>query len=162
MDNYIVNKITKFYLGGNIQQTTQKEIILDKLTLNDSVEIKLFFNKNEDEITITSNNNNYQTYISAVYQFQGQGIPTEFIAEENIEHDYYTKQETNELLDKKQDKLIAGENIKIDEKTNTISANGESLWEIDPNRQNIIQPKEKRIITSNNTRIVDIADPTQP
>ncbi|MBP1528855.1 MAG: hypothetical protein H9Q65_06415, partial [Spiroplasma ixodetis] len=50
--------------------------------------------------------------------------PTEFIAEENTERDYYTKLETNNLLDKKQDKLTAGENIKIDEKTNTISATG--------------------------------------
>ncbi|WP_425382281.1 hypothetical protein [Spiroplasma endosymbiont of Melieria omissa] len=50
------------------------------------------------------------------------------------------------LLDKKQDKLIAGENIKIDE-NNKISATGgssESLWEIDINSPNIIQPKEKR------------------
>ncbi|WP_458258146.1 hypothetical protein [Spiroplasma endosymbiont of Dactylopius coccus] len=49
--------------------------------------------------------------------------------------------------------------------SNTISAtggSGESLWLIDPNSPNIIQPKEKRIITSNNTRIVYIADPTQP
>lgn len=79
--------------------------------------------------------------------------------------DATTKVYVDNLLDKKQDKLIAGENIKIDEKTNTISANGgsgESLWEIDPNSPTIIQPKEKRIITSNNTRIVDIADPTQP
>ncbi|WP_342254560.1 hypothetical protein [Spiroplasma endosymbiont of Zeiraphera isertana] len=79
--------------------------------------------------------------------------------------DATTKVYVDNLLDKKQNKLIAGENIKIDEKTNTISASGgsgESLWEIDPNSSNIIQPKEKRIITSNNTRIVDIADPTQP
>ncbi|MBP1526207.1 MAG: hypothetical protein H9Q67_06930, partial [Spiroplasma ixodetis] len=53
--------------------------------------------------------------------------PTEFIAEENTERDYYTKLETNNLLDKKQNKLTAGENIKIDEKTNTISATGGSV-----------------------------------
>ncbi|WP_174480816.1 hypothetical protein [Spiroplasma endosymbiont of Danaus chrysippus] len=79
--------------------------------------------------------------------------------------DATTKVYVDNLLDKKQDKLIAGENITIDKKTNTISATGgssESLWEVDPNSPNIIQPKEKRIITSNNTRIVDIADPTQP
>ncbi|WP_395473118.1 hypothetical protein [Spiroplasma endosymbiont of Nomada rufipes] len=79
--------------------------------------------------------------------------------------DATTKVYVDDLVGKKQDKLIAGENIKIDEKTNTISAtggSGESLWEVDPNSTNIIQPKEKRIITSNNTRIVDIADPTQP
>ncbi|WP_174480756.1 hypothetical protein [Spiroplasma endosymbiont of Danaus chrysippus] len=72
---------------------------------------------------------------------------------------------TKEYVDKKQDKLIAGENIKIDEKTNTISASGgsgQSLWETDPNSPNIIQPKEKRLITANNKRIVYIADPQQP
>ncbi|WP_458257811.1 hypothetical protein [Spiroplasma endosymbiont of Dactylopius coccus] len=78
---------------------------------------------------------------------------------------FLTDATNKEYVDKKQDKLIAGENIKIDKETNTISAtggSGESLWLIDPNSPNIIQPKEKRIITSNNTRIVYIADPTQP
>ena len=89
--------------------------------------------------------------IEEIYQYIGTGIPTEFIAEEGTERDYYTKQETNELLDKKQninddnlqatvkqivpainenklninkkqDKLIAGENIKIE--NNVISATG--------------------------------------
>ncbi|WP_338973617.1 hypothetical protein [Spiroplasma endosymbiont of Tricholauxania praeusta] len=58
-----------------------------------------------------------------VYQYQGTGTPTEFIAEEGTERDYYTKIETNNLLDKKQDKLIAGTNITIDE-NNKISATG--------------------------------------
>ena len=76
--------------------------------------------------------------------------------------------EIGKLIESKQDKLIAGENIKIDE-NNKISAtggSGESLWEYDPNSPNILQPKikgdVKPLITSNNTRIVDIADPTQP
>lgn len=60
--------------------------------------------------------------IEEIYQYQGTGIPTEFIAEEGTERDYYTKIETNNLLDKKQNKLIAGENIKIE--NNVISASG--------------------------------------
>ncbi|WDA53794.1 MAG: hypothetical protein PPFGHCPK_00908 [Spiroplasma endosymbiont of Drosophila atripex] len=82
--------------------------------------------------------------------------------------DATTKVYVDNLLYKKQDKLIAGENITIDEKTNIISAigSGESLWEYDPNSPNILQPKikgdVKPLITSNNTRIVDIADPKQP
>ncbi|WP_339046122.1 hypothetical protein [Spiroplasma endosymbiont of Colias croceus] len=77
--------------------------------------------------------------------------------------DYYKKEETDNKLLLKQDKLIAGDNIKIE--NNVISAKGssvESLWEIDPNSPNIIQPKEKRLITSNNKRIIYIADPEQP
>ncbi|BDT02599.1 hypothetical protein [Spiroplasma ixodetis] len=67
----------------------------------------------------------YSAFISKIYQYQGIDTPTEFISEEGTERDYYTKQETNNLLDKKQDKLIAGENIKIDE-NNKISATGGS------------------------------------
>ncbi|WP_338974063.1 hypothetical protein [Spiroplasma endosymbiont of Tricholauxania praeusta] len=62
--------------------------------------------------------------IKEIYQYQGIDTPTEFIAEESTERDYYTKIETNNLLDKKQNKLTTGENIKIDEVTNTISAIG--------------------------------------
>ncbi|WP_338960737.1 hypothetical protein [Spiroplasma endosymbiont of Lasioglossum villosulum] len=65
----------------------------------------------------------YSTFISKIYQYQGTRTPTEFISEEGTERDYYTKLETNNLLDKKQNKLIAGENIKIDE-NNKISATG--------------------------------------
>ncbi|WP_342217613.1 hypothetical protein [Spiroplasma endosymbiont of Amphimallon solstitiale] len=78
-----------------------------------------------------------------------------------FETDGTNKEYVDNLIEQKQDKLIAGENIKIDEKTNTISANGESLWEIDPNSSNIIQPKEKRLITANNKRIVNIGEPEQ-
>ncbi|WP_339047001.1 hypothetical protein [Spiroplasma endosymbiont of Colias croceus] len=77
--------------------------------------------------------------------------------------DATTKQYVDDKVNIKQDKLTAGENITIDE-NNKISATGggsESLWEIDQNSPNIIQPKEKRIITLNNTRMVDIADPIQ-
>ncbi|WP_339048009.1 hypothetical protein [Spiroplasma endosymbiont of Colias croceus] len=62
----------------------------------------------------------YSGFISNIYQYISTGTPTEFIAEEKAEREYYTKQETNNLLDKKQDKLTAGENIKIE--NNVISA----------------------------------------
>ncbi|WP_338962170.1 hypothetical protein [Spiroplasma endosymbiont of Lasioglossum villosulum] len=65
----------------------------------------------------------YSGFISKIYQYQGTGTPTEFISEEGTERDYYTKLETNNLLDKKQNKLIAGTNINIDE-NNKISATG--------------------------------------
>ncbi|WP_338961820.1 MULTISPECIES: hypothetical protein [unclassified Spiroplasma] len=65
----------------------------------------------------------YSGFISKIYQYQGTGTPTEFISEEGTERDYYTKLETNNLLDKKQNKFLAGTNINIDE-NNKISATG--------------------------------------
>jgi len=121
-DNYIYsNKKTIFKLGGDIQRTTQKKIKLDELIVNNDTAIQLLYDNND--ITVISNNPNYKSASVQLYQYQGNGIPTEFIAEAGTGHNYYTKQETNELLDKKQDKLIAGNNITIDE-NNKISATG--------------------------------------
>ncbi|WP_458257526.1 hypothetical protein [Spiroplasma endosymbiont of Dactylopius coccus] len=164
---YLNNVFNKFELL-NVDSMTYSEQIQNKTILNTGT---IYYNNKKKEFSGGGNSYpergkiNLIGDIEEIYQYQGIDTPTEFIVEENTERDYYTKLETNNLLDKKQDKLIAGENIKIDEKTNTISAtggSGESLWLIDPNSPNIIQPKEKRIITSNNTRIVYIADPTQP
>lgn len=80
--------------------------------------------------------------------------------------DATTKVYVDNLLDKKQDKLTAGEGIAIENNVISTTKSEESLWEYDPNSPNILQPKikgdVKPLITSNNTRIVDIADPTQP
>ncbi|WJG70023.1 hypothetical protein [Spiroplasma ixodetis] len=122
-DNYIYsNKKTMFKLSGDIQRTTQKKNKLDELIVNNDTTIQLLYDDND--ITVVSNNPNYKSASVELYQYQDNGIPTEFIAEKNTEHDYYTKQETNELLDRKQDKLTAGDNITIDE-NNVISATGE-------------------------------------
>ncbi|WJG69462.1 hypothetical protein [Spiroplasma ixodetis] len=123
-DNYIYsNKKTIFNLGGEIQRTTQKTIKLDELIVNDNVKIQLLFTKESNDITVVSNDINYQSSSIVLYQYIGKGRPTEFIAEEGTERDYYTKLETNNLLDKKQNKLTAGTNITIDE-NNKISATG--------------------------------------
>ncbi|WJG70986.1 hypothetical protein [Spiroplasma ixodetis] len=123
-DNYIYsNKKTIFNLGGEIQRTTQKTIKLDELNVNDNVKIQLLFTKESNDITVVSNDINYQSSSIVLYQYIGKGRPTEFIAEEGTERDYYTKLETNNLLDKKQNKLTAGTNITIDE-NNKISATG--------------------------------------
>ncbi|WP_342261393.1 hypothetical protein [Spiroplasma endosymbiont of Notiophilus biguttatus] len=154
-------KLTKINLGyaGN---PPQKIIVIENVDV-DVDKITLLFNFELQQFIVTSAKQKYKPIIFDIYKYIGKGTPTEFIAEEGTERDYYTKIETNNLLDKKQDKLIAGENIKIDENNKISATSGsESLWLIDPNSPNIIQPKEKRIITSNNTRIVDIADPTQP
>ncbi len=102
-DNYIYsNKKTIFNLGGEINKTIQTSIKLDELIVNDNVKIQLLFTKEWNDITVTSNDINYQPISVTLYQYIGKGTPTEFIAEDSTEHDYYTKQETNDLLDKKQ------------------------------------------------------------
>ncbi|WP_342274297.1 hypothetical protein [Spiroplasma endosymbiont of Phycita roborella] len=125
-DNYIYSdKKTIFNLGGDINRTTQTSIKLDELIIKDNVKVQLLFTKEWNDITVVSNDINYQAGSVTLYRYIGKGTPTEFIAEEGTERDYYTKIETNNLLDKKQNKLIAGENITID-KDNKISAIGGS------------------------------------
>ncbi|WDA53612.1 MAG: hypothetical protein PPFGHCPK_01333 [Spiroplasma endosymbiont of Drosophila atripex] len=126
IDNYIYSdKKTIFNLGGDINRTTQTSIKLDELIIKDNVKVQLLFTKEWNDITVVSNDINYQAGSVTLYQYIGKGKPNEFIAEDSTERDYYTKIETNNLLDKKQEKLIVGENIKIDE-NNKISAIGGS------------------------------------
>ncbi|WP_286641497.1 hypothetical protein [Spiroplasma ixodetis] len=72
------------------------------MNVNDNVKIQLLFTKELNDITVTSNDVNYQGASISLYQYIGKGKPTEFIAEPNNDNDYYTKQETNSLLIKKQ------------------------------------------------------------
>ncbi|WP_425382075.1 hypothetical protein [Spiroplasma endosymbiont of Melieria omissa] len=127
-------KIIKIYLNNifhefellNVDSMTYKEQIQNKNILN----IGTIYYNNQNK-KFSGGGNSYPERgkinligdIEEIYQYQGIDTPTEFIAEERTERDYYTKQETNNLLDKKQNKLIAGENIKIDE-NNKISATG--------------------------------------
>ncbi|MBP1528730.1 MAG: hypothetical protein H9Q65_05770, partial [Spiroplasma ixodetis] len=136
-------KVIKIYLNNvfnefellNVDSMTYSEQIQNKRILNTGT---IYYNNKKKEFSGGGNSYpergkiNLIGGIEEIYQYQGIDTPTEFIAEEDTERDYYTKQETNNLLDKKQDKLIAGENIKIDEKTNTISATGGSS--VDENR----------------------------
>ncbi len=102
-DNYIYSdKKTIFNLSGDINRTTQTSIKLDELIIKDNVKVQLLFTKEWNDITLVSNDINYQAGSVTLYQYIGKGTPTEFIAEDSTEHDYYTKQETNDLLDKKQ------------------------------------------------------------
>ncbi|WP_338987457.1 hypothetical protein [Spiroplasma endosymbiont of Dasysyrphus albostriatus] len=156
------NKLTKSNIRITNSQIEQKQIIIENIDVNID-KVTLLYDVDLIKFIATNNTKKYKPIIHNIYQYQGIGTPTEFIAEENTERDYYTKIETNNLLDKKQNKLIAGTNITIDE-NNKISAtggSGESLWEVDSNSPNIIQPKEKRLITANNKRIVYIGEPEQ-
>ncbi|WP_338961316.1 hypothetical protein [Spiroplasma endosymbiont of Lasioglossum villosulum] len=126
-------KVIKIYLNNvfnefellNVDSMTYKEQISNKNILN--IGTIYYDNRNKK---FSGGGNSYPERgkinlignIEEIYQYQGIDTPIEFIAEEHTESDYYTKLETNNLLDKKQDKLTVGSNINIDE-TNTISAN---------------------------------------
>ncbi|WP_338959304.1 hypothetical protein [Spiroplasma endosymbiont of Tiphia femorata] len=128
-------KVIKIYLNHvfnefellNVDSMTYSEQIQNKRILNTGT---IYYNNKKKEFS--GGGNSYPEHgkinligdIEEIYQYQGIDTPTEFIAEKNTERDYYTKIETNNLLDKKQNKLTVGENIKIDEVTNTISAIG--------------------------------------
>ena len=73
----------------------------------------------------------------------------------NVEIDlsnYYTKEESNEKLLTKQDKLVAGDNIIIE--GNVISASGgESIYEIRPTDLNLIAYMDKALVGEQITRM---------
>ncbi|WP_458257443.1 hypothetical protein [Spiroplasma endosymbiont of Dactylopius coccus] len=109
----------------NEEYAIKSYTLLDTFYSDKTNNIRLYLTCSNYKIRATATPGTYYSgFISKIYQYQGTGTPTEFITEESTERDYYTKLETNNLLNKKQNKLIAGENIKIDEKTNTISATG--------------------------------------
>ncbi len=98
---YISNKKltkTNVGVGGN---TGQNHIVIENIDV-DIDKVILWFDFNLKKFTATSSTKKYEPIIYNIYQYQGTGTPTEFIAEPNKDNDYYTKQETNELLDKKQ------------------------------------------------------------
>jgi hypothetical protein len=148
-------KVIKIYLNNvfnefellNVDSMTYSEQIQNKRILNTGT---IYYNNKKKEFSGGGNSYpergkiNLIGGIEEIYQYQGIDTPTEFIAEENTERDYYTKIETNDLLDKKQDKLIAGTNITIDEKTNKISATGGGS--VDENK--IFNNKQDKIDTT--------------
>ncbi len=95
-----VNKLTKTNVRVS-GSTKQNHIVIENIDV-DIDEVILWFDFNLKKFTVESMTKNYEPIIYNIYQYQGTGTPTEFIAEDSTEHDYYTKQETNELLDKKQ------------------------------------------------------------
>ncbi|WP_342219167.1 hypothetical protein [Spiroplasma endosymbiont of Amphimallon solstitiale] len=116
------NKLTKSNIRITNHQIENRQIIIEKIDVNID-KVMLLYDDNLIKFIVANSTKKYTPIIHNIYQYQGTGTPTEFIAEENTERDYYTKLETNNLLDKKQDKLIAGTNITIDE-NNKISASG--------------------------------------
>ncbi|WP_338985940.1 hypothetical protein [Spiroplasma endosymbiont of Thecophora atra] len=106
-------KVIKIYLNNvfnefellNVDSMTYSEQIQNKRILNTGT--IYYDNRNKK---FRGGGNSYPEHgkinligdIEEIYQYQGIDTPTEFITEESTEHDYYTKLETNNLLDKKQ------------------------------------------------------------
>ncbi len=146
----------------NEEYSIKSYTLLDTFYSDETNNIRLYLTCSNYKIRASATPRTYYSgFISKIYQYQGTGTPTEFITEESTERDYYTKIETNNLLDKKQDKLIAGENIKIE--NNVISAtssDGESLWEVNKDNPNFINSKDDKGISANDKRIIDVGTPT--
>lgn len=82
--------------------------------------------------------------IEEIYQYIGTGTPTEFIADESVERDYYTKNETNDLLDKKQN--INDDSLQTKEKQ-IVTAINENKTNIDK-KQDKIDDLENKIFNN--------------
>ncbi|WP_425381699.1 hypothetical protein [Spiroplasma endosymbiont of Polydrusus pterygomalis] len=120
-----VNKLTKTNVRVS-GSTEQNHIVIENIDV-DIADVILWYDFDLRKFTATSTTTYYETIIYNIYQYIGKGTPTEFIAEDNTEHDYYTKIETNELLNKKQDKLKVGSFLNINE-NNIISINDSNLF----------------------------------
>ncbi|WP_342266596.1 hypothetical protein [Spiroplasma endosymbiont of Villa modesta] len=154
------NKLTKSNIRITNDQIEQKQIIIENIDVNID-KVTLLYDVDLIKFIATNSTKKYTPIIHNIYQYQGTGTPIEFIAEDSIDNDYYTKQETNDLLNKKQDKLIAGENIKIENNViSTTSSGGESLWEVNKDNPNFINSKDDKGISANNKRIIDVGTPT--
>lgn len=95
-----VNKLTKTNVRVS-GPTKQNHIVIENIDV-DIADVILWYDFDLRKFTATSTTTYYETIIYNIYQYIGKGTPTEFIAEPNKDNDYYTKQEINELLDKKQ------------------------------------------------------------
>lgn len=98
-----VSKLTKVIIEYNLTKE-QMFIVVEKIIVEDNINITLSFDFNTRNFIVQTSSTKYKGWLDndKLYQYKGDGIPIEFIAEESTEHDYYTKQETNNLLDKKQ------------------------------------------------------------
>ncbi|WP_339038904.1 hypothetical protein [Spiroplasma endosymbiont of Andrena trimmerana] len=75
--------------------------LLDTFYSDETNNIRLYLTCSNYKIRASATPGTYYSgFISNIYQYISTGTATEFIAEENTERDYYTKLETNNLLDK--------------------------------------------------------------
>ncbi|WP_342218658.1 hypothetical protein [Spiroplasma endosymbiont of Amphimallon solstitiale] len=98
-----VSKLTKVIIEYNLTKE-QMFIIVEKIIVEDNINITLSFDFNTNKFIVQTSSTKYKGWLDndKLYQYKGIGTPTEFIVDESVERDYYTKNETNDLLDKKQ------------------------------------------------------------
>ncbi|WP_342218223.1 hypothetical protein [Spiroplasma endosymbiont of Amphimallon solstitiale] len=133
---YLLNNIFHEFELLNVDSMTYKEQIQNKNILN----IGTIYYNNRNK-TFSGGGNSYPERgkinligdIDEIYQYQGIDTPTEFIADKGTERDYYTKQETNNLLDKKQN--ISDNNLQTINKT--------VVGAINENKSNIDKKQDK-------------------
>ena len=93
--------------------------------------------------------NNFEELIYVNGKWEDLGTPNVAVDLSN----YYTKEESNEKLLAKQDKLVAGDNITISE-GNVISAKGgESIYEVRPKDLHLIDYMDKALVGEQITRM---------
>ncbi|WP_339039610.1 hypothetical protein [Spiroplasma endosymbiont of Andrena trimmerana] len=120
-----VSKLTKVIIEYNLTKE-QMFIVVEKIIVEDNINITLSFDFNTRNFIVQTSSTKYKGWLdnNKLYQYIGKGKPIEFIATESTERDYYTKIETNDLLDKKQN--IEDNNLKTTNK-NVVSAINEML-----------------------------------
>lgn len=152
-------KVIKIYLNNvfnefellNVDSMTYSEQIQNKRILNTGT---IYYNNKKKEFSGGGNSYpergkiNLIGGIEEIYQYQGIDTPTEFIAEESTEHDYYTKIETNNLLDKKQDKIDNKINDSSKSVVKAINNNRKGIANVSVNKQDI---KDNDLETTNKT-----------
>ena len=93
--------------------------------------------------------NNFEELIYVNGKWEDLGTPNVAVDLSN----YYTKEESNEKLLAKQDKLVAGDNIEISD-DNVISAKGgESIYEIRPSDLHLIDYMDEALVGEQITRM---------
>lgn len=115
-DALLKTKADKFTVASSLTMSEEKVLGVNVEELN-----KTFPTKTEVAGQITASASTKQDVLTP-----GSGIKIEgtTISADISSVDAYTKAETNDLLGKKQNTLVAGKNIQIDPETNIISATG--------------------------------------
>ncbi|WP_342218196.1 hypothetical protein [Spiroplasma endosymbiont of Amphimallon solstitiale] len=76
------NKLTKSNIRITNHQIENRQIIIEKIDVNID-KVMLLYDDNSIKFIVANSTKKYTPIIHNIYQYQGTGTPTEFIAEEN-------------------------------------------------------------------------------